>query len=292
MQLPHQMANKEGSCIGSRIIQTETLTMANFYKLFIALAAAQLLIGCATRVPERISDQSTLAVLWLQNAGEYEALCYQAFNAGKNAVDQAAAAEIQQWAVVVDIDETMLDNSPYAAWLLMHQASYTPETWAAWCAAAEAPAIPGALDFANYVTEQGGALFYVSNRTQDTLNATMQNLRELNFPTVNSSQVLLQTDSSNKQERLQRIMDAGYQIVLLVGDNLNDFPELGTWHRINEKRNQATAAHQSDFGQRFIILPNPSYGDWERGFISGYYGLSAEEKLQVRRENLKPWSGN
>lgn len=244
-----------------------------------------------TSAPDRLVEQSTQSVLWLQNAGEYQALCHQAFNAGKTAVDQIKATQTQPWAIMVDLDETMIDNSPYAAWLLLNNDSYAPATWKAWCEAAEAPAIPGAVDFANYVTAQGGAVFYVSNRTIDTLEVTMQNLRQLNFPEVNASRVFLQTNTSNKQARLQQIEDAGYQVELFVGDNLNDFPELGTWHQNNATRNQAMAAKSEKFGKRLIVLPNPSYGDWEGGMSDGYHGLSEEEKIQVRRESLKAWSG-
>ena len=258
---------------------------------FAVAIAFQFLTGCVTRTPERMVDQSTQAVLWLQNSGEYQALCYQAFNAGKRAVDQAKETQTQPWAVVVDLDETMIDNSPYAAWLLLNNKSYQSATWARWCEAAEAPALPGALEFAQYVTSQGGALFYVSNRSHDSFDATVENLQKLGFPEPNASRVFLQTDSSNKQARIQRVIDAGYNIVLMMGDNLNDFPEIGTWHKANAKRNQATSAHQAAFGQRFIVLPNPSYGDWEAGMIDGYHELSAEEKLRVRRDSLKPWSG-
>lgn len=256
------------------------------------VATLQFLTGCATRPTERLSDQNTQAVVWLQNSGEYQALCYQAFNMAEKAVDELKQTQTQPWAVVVDIDETMLDNSPYAAWLLINQTSYQPSTWADWCDAAEAPAIPGALKFAKHVSAHGGALFYVSNRSHSTFDATLKNLRELGFPEVNETTLLLKKESSNKQTRFQTITDAGYQIVLMLGDNLNDFPELETWHKENTKRNAAGAARQPDFGQRFIVLPNPSYGDWEAGLIYGYHTLSAEEKLEVRQNNLKPWSGN
>jgi 5'-nucleotidase (lipoprotein e(P4) family) len=274
------------------MVQKSKLPLQHFLIALTFLAALQLLSGCATHAPERISDQNTQAVVWMQNSGEYEALCYQAFNAAKKAVDQAKQTQTQRWAVVVDLDETMIDNSPYAAWLLLNQTSYQPATWDAWCEAAEAPAIPGAYDFAQHVVAQGGKLFYVSNRSHDTFDATQKNLRQLGFPEVNETSLLLLKETSNKQARLQKITDAGYRIVLMLGDNLNDFPELDTWHKSNAERNTSAAANQSAFGQRYIVLPNPSYGDWESGMIDGYHKLSAQEKLNVRRDSLKAWSGN
>lgn len=249
------------------------------------------MIGCATKAPQRLVDQNTQTALWMQNAGEYQALCYQAFNLAKQAVDRAKESEADPWAVVVDLDETMLDNSPYAAWLLLHGKSYEPETWDAWCRAESTPATPGSLDFARHVIAQGGAIFYVSNRSDTTYEATRSNLIELGFPEVNEQRLLLQSDTSNKQPRFQAIADSGYSIVLILGDNLNDFPELETWHKGNAERNASLAERQSDFGHRFIVFPNPSYGDWEGGLLSGYHKLTAEEKLAVRRDNLSAWSG-
>jgi 5'-nucleotidase (lipoprotein e(P4) family) len=249
------------------------------------------MIGCATKAPERLVDQSTQAALWTQNAGEYQALCYQTFNLAKLAVDRAKGTETGPWAVVVDLDETMLDNSPYAAWRLLHGKPFEPATWDAWCRAELTPSMPGSLDFARHVISQGGALFYVSNRSDATYEATRSNLIELGFPEVNDLRLLLKSDTSNKQPRFQAIADSGYSIVLMLGDNLNDFPELETWHKGNAERNATLAEHQSDFGDRFIVFPNPSYGDWEGGLVSGYHKLTAEEKLAVRREKLCAWSG-
>ncbi len=247
--------------------------------------------GCATKASQRLADQNAQSVIWMQNAGEYQALCHQAFNLAKQAVDRAKELETEPWAVVVDLDETMLDNSPYAAWQLLHGKSYEPATWDAWCRAELTPATPGSLDFARHVIAQGGELFYVSNRSNVTYEATRRNLIELGFPEVNEQRLLLKTDTSNKQPRFQAIADSGYRIILMLGDNLNDFPELETYHKGNAARNAAMAERQSDFGRRFIVFPNPSYGDWEGGLVSGYHQLTAEDKLSVRRKSLRAWIG-
>jgi len=259
---------------------------------FATIAAFQLSTGCATSAPDRLIDQNTQAVLWMQNAGEYQALCYQAFALAEQAVDQAKEEQTEPWAVVVDLDETMLDNSPYASWQLLNAMPYGSATWNAWCDAGETPAIPGAVEFARHVIAQGGALFYVSNRSNETFDASLKNLQQLGFPEVNETRLLLKTDTSNKEARFQKIADAGYRVVLMLGDNLNDFPEIATYRKGNAERSAAVEAHQSDFGHRFIVFPNPSYGDWEGGLIDGYHTLSAEEKLTVREQNLNAWSGS
>lgn len=272
--------------------------MINFEMLYrlsrISMAIAfalPFMIGCASKAPERLVNQNTQSVIWMQNAGEYQALCYQAFNLAKKATNLAKETETSKWAVVVDLDETMLDNSPYAGWQLLQGKPYDSTTWNAWCRAQSTPAIPGALDFARHVIAQGGALFYVSNRSDVTFEETRDNMIALGFPKVDRQRLLLKSETSNKQPRFQSITDSGYKIVLMLGDNLNDFPELETWHKDNAERNAAMSDRSSDFGYRFIVFPNPSYGDWEGGLAPGYHQLTAEEKLAVRRENLHAWGG-
>jgi 5'-nucleotidase (lipoprotein e(P4) family) len=278
---------------GDIMDRTHTLRLLKIGGLTACLL--HLLTGCATVPPaERLLDQSTQATLWMQQAGEYQALCYQAFNLGKQAVDAAHATHSSTstpWAVMVDLDETMVDNSPYAAWQLLNKEAYAEESWEAWVRSETTEALPGALDFAHYVVAQGGKLFYVSNRLDQSFAATQANLQALGFPEVTEETLLLKSGSSNKQARLDRIGQAGYQVVLMMGDNLNDFPELGTYHQANARRNATVAEHGADFGNRFILLPNPSYGDWEAGMAEGYYSLSVEDRLKLREQVLKSWPG-
>tara|TARA_R110002111_G_scaffold11571_1_gene35619 strand:+ start:206 stop:499 length:294 start_codon:yes stop_codon:yes gene_type:complete len=93
------------------------------------------------------------------------------------------------------------------------------------------------------------------------------------------------------QARLQTIRDAGYTVLLMLGGYLNDFPGLQTWHESNPVRNAAVVEQQSAFGERFILLPNTVYGDWEGGMADGYHWLSAREQLQLRQRRLRSWSG-
>ncbi|WP_269525797.1 5'-nucleotidase, lipoprotein e(P4) family [Coraliomargarita parva] len=256
-------------------------------RLFPLLAGACALLyhtGCQT-------SPNLNAVTWMQDAGEYRALCLQAFNLATAAYDQAAKANEGPLAVMVDLDETMLDNSPYAAWQVLGDHDYEPATWDQWVREEQTPALPGALEFAQYVTRKGGTMFYVSNRSDATYEATFNNLVRLGFPGVNDQTLLLKTDSSNKAPRLASIEAAGYKIVLLLGDNLNDFPELGTYHQLNDARQAAVDARRGDFGKRFILLPNPSYGDWEPGLAGDFYQQDAAGQNRLRRESLRPWAG-
>ncbi|WKE65089.1 5'-nucleotidase, lipoprotein e(P4) family [Gallaecimonas kandeliae] len=254
--------------------------------LLLAAAAPQ-----AKTAPVDLQSQNTQAVLWMQDSGEYRALCYQAFNLAKLAFDQALANHQGKLAVMVDLDETMLDNSPYSAWQILGQQPYSDKSWDTWVNSIQTAALPGAVDFANHVTLAGGTVFYVSNRSARTFDATAKNLVQAGFPRVDRDTLRLKTTTSDKASRLAAIQAQGYQVVLMLGDNLNDFPELGTYHQQNAERELAVDAHQADFGNRFILLPNPSYGDWEPGLGKDYYQLNDAGKARLRQRSLRSWSG-
>lgn len=249
------------------------------------------LAGCAQQpAQQRLADQSVLAVNWFQQSGEYQALAHQAFNSAQRAFDQAKPAAGKKKAVVVDLDETMLDNSAYSGWQAQQGKPFAAASWAAWSQTGQALAVPGAVQFANYVNSHGGTMFYVSNRKQSEYAATVANMQKLGFTGMSEHTVLLSQDSSNKQARFDRIKNAGYDIVVYAGDNLNDFGA-ATYHKDNAQRRAFVSANQDKFGTEFIVLPNPLYGDWESGMAPGYNTLTPEQKLQVRQQVIRAWSG-
>ncbi|NIF21369.1 5'-nucleotidase, lipoprotein e(P4) family [Candidatus Pantoea multigeneris] len=262
---------------------------------FMACGVAVLLLaGCAQssqqQANQQLAKQSVMAANWFQQSGEYQALTWQAFNLAQVAFDQASSLDGKPKAVIVDLDETMLDNSAYSAWQAQHGQPFTDKTWSAWTQAKQALAVPGAVDFAQHVDSHSGTVFYVSNRAQQDFAATVANMQQLGFPRANAETVRLSTGNSNKQERFDAIKKAGYNVVLYVGDNLNDFGG-ATWHQDNRQRRAFVASNHARFGTQFIILPNPLYGDWESGLAAGYNKLTPQQKLQVREENLRSWSG-
>lgn len=256
--------------------------------LFLALT------GCAqqsnTQASAQLNDQSVMALNWFQRSGEYQALAYQAFNTATYAFDKAQSLTGKPKAVVVDLDETMIDNSAYSAWQVKANKPFDAKSWSEWTHAEQANAIPGAVSFAQYVNSHGGIMFYVSNRDQKDYAATVANLKRLGFPNVNEQTVMLSTTTSNKQTRFDAIKSNGYSIVLYVGDNLNDFGA-ATYHKDNNERRSFVNSNHNLFGTQFIVLPNPLYGDWESGLAPGYNKLTPEQKLQVRDKALKAWDG-
>lgn len=251
------------------------------------------LSGCAqqkTDAQQKLNDQSVMALNWFQQSGEYQALAYQAFNTAKMAFDNAQPLAGQKKAVVVDLDETMLDNSAYSAWQVKANKPFDSKTWSQWTAARQATAVPGAVEFANYVNTHGGTIFYVSNRKTSEYAATLDNMNRLGFTGANEKTMLLSSDTSNKQARFDSIKAAGYHVVIYIGDNLNDFGS-ATYHQGNEQRRAFVNQNHQHFGTQYIVLPNPLYGDWESGLAKDYNKLTPEQKLSAREQNLKAWNG-
>jgi len=256
-----------------------------------ALLALFTLAGCAQHTPQDALNQQTVMSLdWFQQSGEYQALTHQAFNTAKVAFDNAPAVAGKKKAVIVDLDETMIDNSAYSAWQVKSGQAFTDATWSKWVQARQAKAIPGAVEFANYVNTHNGTMFYVSNRSNSDYQATADNLNKLGFSGVSPATLRLKTDSSNKQARFDAIAQQGYDIVLHIGDNLNDFGA-ATYHKDNSQRRDFVAANQAKFGTQLIVLPNPLYGDWESGLAKDFFKLTPAQQLEVRNQGIKPWDG-
>jgi 5'-nucleotidase (lipoprotein e(P4) family) len=268
--------------------RTTTLSAA----ILVALALA----GCgphkqdAANQLNQLNQQSVMALNWFQQSGEYQALAYQAFNFATLAFDKAPSLTGKPRAVIVDLDETMIANSAYIAWMVKANQSVTDKSWSSWAHAGQATAVPGAVNFANYVNSHGGTIFYVSNRDNQYAAATAANLKQLGFTGVSDKTLRLDTGSTNKQARFDAIKAEGYDVVLYIGDNLNDYGA-ATYHQGNAQRRAFVKQNNRLFGTQFIILPNPLYGDWESGLGEGYNKLTPEQKLQTRDANLKAWNG-
>ncbi|MDX9801988.1 MAG: 5'-nucleotidase, lipoprotein e(P4) family [Spirochaetia bacterium] len=227
-----------------------------------------------------------MGILWQQNSGEYAALCHQAFNAGKNYL--RSLPEKGMRAVVFDLDETMLDNSKYAAWMVKTGNSWSPGAWEDWCNSEEADAVPGALDFAYFAEKNRFEIFYVSNRPSSVLKSTIKNLQALGFPEADADHVLLMGKTSDKSPRLEMIRAKGYEIVLLAGDNLDDF-DSSIRKKNNAERRSFSENNIDRFGTYWIVLPNSVYGTFEAAIRGDYYSLDAEGKSEARLKMITAW---
>lgn len=182
-------------------------------------------------------------------------------------------------AVIVDIDETVLDNSPYQITAIRNGRTFSPTDWKAWTDKAAAKASPGAREFLMAVRDGGCEVFYVTNRDRSEGASTLKNLQDLGFPNADDAHLLLMEGTSDKTARRAQVRST-HNVLLLVGDQLRDFDERFKDRSVDGGKGVVDALADS-LSERFILLPNPMYGTF-RDVIQGK-GTDAE-KLQRTRE--------
>lgn len=227
----------------------------------------------------------TAGVLFTQHSGEYKALCYQAYASAKMQLPEAVAG-VEKPAVVLDLDETVLDNSPYTAWQILNDRPYTPETWDDWVNLAEAEEVPGASDFLRFADSLGVRLMYISNRDTSQLAPTIANMESLGLPQLTPDHFMLKSNTSDKTARREAVRESGYEIVMLVGDNLGDFTGGYDKPATNDERNRLADRHSDRFGSKYIVLPNTLYGTWEGALYNYDRDISDEERCRLRNAAL------
>jgi 5'-nucleotidase (lipoprotein e(P4) family) len=238
------------------------------------------------------NEYQTGAILWTQSSAEYRALAYQTFSLAKLRLDQALAnrkarRSTKPPAIIVDVDETVLDNSRFQAELVLRRIAYTSEAWRAWCDRAEAGVVPGAVEFLTYASRRRVHVFYITNRRQPEKAGTITNLKKLRFPGVSEETVMIREQGSTaSKESRRRMVASRYRIVLLAGDNLNDFSDDFADKSIEDRKAQVDR-ERSEFGSRFIVVPNPMYGDWETAIYGYKSNLTDAEREADRRTALK-----
>ncbi len=269
-----------------------------------------------------------LAINWVQQSGEYRALAYQAFNIAKLSFDKAVENNISNPAVLIDLDETLLDNTPYQAALIGTNSGFDSKTWNQWILAQETRAVPGAVEFIQYINDRGGKVFFISNRNQSSTNdplnndleiATMNNMIDLGFTGVTEGTLLLKgeivkeidgkTDTSKKW-RMEAVTNGlidgkEYNAIIFIGDNLNDFSDIDKNNNqvrkefVDNSREQhgVLVIDDSSFKPAYITLPNPIYGYWENGLYNAekfnkesIWSLTPSEKFSQRLESLIKWN--
>lgn len=273
---------------------------------------ALILVACATAQPvvevqpgpsaEAVhGDHRLNAVLWMQTAAEYRASALQAFQVAQRIMDRGltdptwTAAEEQTGdfsglppAVIVDIDETVLDNSPFEARQIRGVQSFSENLWDQWVAEAKAEAIPGALVFAQDAFARGVTVFYISNRVATQEEATRANLLRAGFPLQAAvDTVLLRNErqewSSDKSSR-RREVASRYRVLLVIGDDFNDFTAAA--RGTEEQRREAVDRSAGLWGTKWLILPNATYGSWERVVTGTDPNLTEQQRLQKKLNRL------
>ena len=238
------------------------------------------------------------ATLYVQSAAEYRANATQTYAAARRALDEALADPSrvgaleetnsdpsQPPAVIVDADETVLDNTPFEARVIQAGMTYDEKVWKQWTSEGAAGAIPGAAEFLAYADSKGVKVFYITNRDEDERPGTVANLRKLGYPLdADASNLLLRENKeSDKSPRRKRVADH-YRVLLMAGDDFNDFANV---RRAPWAERDALVTKMKDWwGTRWFMLPNPMYGSWEHAAIGS--GGSPCEQLERKIRALKP----
>ena len=236
------------------------------------------------------AETETMGLLWMRTSAEYRALAYQGYNVAMNAVKMAVTDPSHQrkpLAIVLDADETVVDNTKLMGESIANgNGRFDAPWWRQAVHQGKSQAMPGAVEFLNEVHKQGVEIFYVSNRYAPVnLDVTIQNFKELGFPSVDKDHVLLFEKDSDKQPRFDAIAKK-YNVIVYMGDNAGDFP-IGTKGKTLAERNSIIDAHKEDFGTTFVVFPNPAYGSWVSALAKGYQNLSPEEQKQVNNQYLQ-----
>ena len=204
------------------------------------------------------------SLYWQKNSAEYVALSYQAYNLAKFRLDEKLNSEFNKRpAIVIDLDETVLNNLPYNEMLIDSSEVFTQESWSKWVNKKIATKVPGSLEFINYAKSKNVKIVYLSNRRVENYDPTKENLVNLGYPFDEDTLMLLRDETSDKTARRNTLND--YEIIMLLGDNLADFNSV-FYKKSNNERIQSVDSLSKMFGDKFIVFPNLIYGDWEDGF--------------------------
>lgn len=233
---------------------------------------------------ESPSHRGLDANLYIQTSAEYRAACYQAYQLAalrlKESLDRSSAdsARASKYAVVMDLDETVLDNSAFQSWMLRSNLAYDQRWFDRWeqYGGHLVGLVPGAKEFILDAEQQGVTVFHVSNRNGRYRGNTKQLLARLGIPIQSDAQLKLSTTTSDKTARRKEIEQSGYEILLYVGDNLRDFDEQFRAPNLAGQSTSAELEHaiearksivdqtKANFGTKWILLPNPAYGEWTK----------------------------
>jgi len=296
------------------------------FRLLLSTTSACLLAACATTkvppaaqatpaptpvavsAPGPVANDNLNAVAWTQTAVEHDLVYREVYRAAGEKLLQAL--KDRGWdalpreerknrarglapAVILDIDETVLDNSPYQARLMRDGKSFDEFSWSQWCREKAARAMPGALEFTRLAARRGVTVFYLSNRAQDLNAATLDNLRAEGFPLAADETVFLglgtvvdgcEQVGSEKGCR-RELIGRRHRVLLQVGDQLGDFVDVLA--NTPQGRRDAVAGYADWIGQRWFVLPNPTYGSWEPALFNNEWSKPERERRTEKQKQFR-----
>lgn len=240
------------------------------------------------------------ASLWMQSSAEYRANALQVYGVARrqldaaladktwNAIAGAAPAPAMPAAVVLDLDETAIDNTRYEARVIRKGTTYDLDEWKKYSKESSAAATPGATEFLRYAQSRGVKPFYISNRSSDEEPAMLENLRRLGYPLDPNEDTILfrgerkEWQTGDKTARREYVASK-YRVLLVFGDDLNDF--VSALGKTRDERAALVTDNAAEWGTKWMILPNPIYGSWEKAIVGNSTNC---EQTQKKLDALKP----
>ncbi|WP_417816242.1 5'-nucleotidase, lipoprotein e(P4) family [Thalassospira alkalitolerans] len=271
----------------------------------VAILAGSAFCAFGAQAQEPAQNDGLNASLWYQTAVEYKTTAISVYAGATRLLDDAIGdhswtAALEQDgnysskppAIILDVDETVLDNSAYQSWVVTANTSYSSKTWAAFVNDAISTPTPGALELTKAAAAKGVEVFYVSNRKAPEEAATIKNLQEYGFPYADADHVMLRGEKeewgSAKATRRSAVA-ADYRVIMLFGDNFGDFTDdIGGGIA---KRLETMDTFATYWGERWFMLPNPTYGSWESAAFDDNWKKSADERRSDKLNALNSWSG-
>lgn len=221
------------------------------------------------------ADNPPNDVLWVQKSVEYAAICHQTYRAAWESVLRMAAQEQGNFAVVLDLDETVIDNTRYQIERWKMGISHNSESWRKWVEREEAGLVPGAKTFLKNVRTLGSRahIVYITNRKAKQDNSTIANLKKLGVWSEHDLLLARQSELDNKIVRRSCIesgtgrceKNGPMKIIALFGDNIKDFVDVRDSAHAARLRNEEMPSDPA-WGTRYFVLPNPMYGSFNRGY--------------------------
>ncbi|ANO51176.1 5'-nucleotidase, lipoprotein e(P4) family [Woeseia oceani] len=249
--------------------------------------AASTAPALAASVDNDDSNPLLWALAWQQTAAEFQALCYQAYSLARLRLQIALAQrddDDRPLAVIADLDNTVLHANSYWGYLVNEGKDFFDDAiWDEWLPENLMTAVPGALDFLAYCKQQGVEVFYVTNRDQGerTYEYALVQLQELEFPYADSDHLYVFRETSDKTPA-RRSIEQRFDIALMLGDNLNDFRR-DYYVKDVAERMALMERDRADWGDKFILLPNPTDGHWVRAI----FGESEPQPTDANRARLR-----
>ena len=206
--------------------------------------------------------------LWYQNAAEVDALYQQGYNVATSKLKELLKQPTSKpYSIVLDIDETVLSNIPFQVKMIKDGTAFNPKLWDEWVQKAEATPVAGAKEFLQFADKNKVQIYYISDRTDAQVDITIKNLEAQGLPVQGRDHLMFKKEGDKSKEGRRQEVLKHTNLVMLFGDNLVDFAEFST--KSEADRDKMFEQLKAEFGDKFIIFPNPMYGSWESAVYQG-----------------------